>query len=165
MSLVDSLGQRLGERFDAVNHHLLAIQRSICNRHLAQGLPSLVPLPRQPRDDANSRVVLVQRRRQLLPRARKLLFQVVCFQGQRVPLVLERSQERGDRRQGRRTGAHDGGGLDRQQVLGDEGLACAGFRAMLVDVLLDQTLLVNDPFARVSMVVVPKLERSPTRLL
>lgn len=88
--------------------------------------------------------MLVERRSELLACARQLLLQVIRLESQVVPFRLEGRQQRGDGRQGRRAGANDAGRGDGQEVVGREGVAGVGLGAVLVDVGLDETLLVDN---------------------
>lgn len=88
--------------------------------------------------------MLVERRGKLLSRPCQLLAQIVCFQCEIIPFVLERSEERGDRGQGRGTRSRDARRLDGQQIIGRDSFA-VGFCAVLVDVLFYQPLLIDDP--------------------
>lgn len=128
-----------------VDSHLISIGAGAArDSNSAERVTRLVALLGQAGDDADGGVVLVQRRGQLFPRAGQLFAQVVRLEGEAVPLVLKGGQQRGYRRQRRRTRAGDARGADGEEVVGREGVAGAGLGAVLIDVLLDQSLLVND---------------------
>lgn len=71
-----------------------------------QGIARLVPLAHQPGNDTASRVVLVQRLRQLLPQRLHVLLLRVRIQHQRIPLVLEQRQHAGNTRGAGRAWRH-----------------------------------------------------------
>lgn len=85
--------------------------------------------------------MLVQGRRQLLPRPRQLFPRVVCLEHQGVPLVLKGLEQRRQRCEVWRARSDDAGGLDLEQVIGVELVVGPGFFPLLLDVLEDQSLL------------------------
>jgi hypothetical protein len=88
--------------------------------------------------------VLVKRCGKLLPSACELLLEVICLQSKRVPFVLEGGEESWDGCEGRRTRSDDTRRMDREEVIGGQGLSRIGLGAMFVDVLFDKTLLVDN---------------------
>ena len=144
VNLVHLFSQLLRQRLDAVNDHSVAISNAIRNRYLAKRVSGFIALAGQARNDTYGSVMLVQRCRQLFSRPRQLLLEVIRLESQCIPFVLERCQQRRYRRQRRRSRAHDARGLDGKQVVGQEGLAGAGLGAVLIDVLLYESLFVHD---------------------
>ncbi len=124
--------------------HRIAIGSSRTPRadcDLRQRVPRLVPLPLQPRNHPRRRVILVQRRAELLSCLRKLLLQLERLERYGVPLVLEGGQEGGDRGEGGRAWTDDARGLELDEVVGRQFFAVDWVRAVLGDVGLDQALL------------------------
>lgn len=85
--------------------------------------------------------MLVESISQLVACLRELLLELEGLQGKGVPFVLEGRQEGGDRGQGGWSGFHDAGGLDGKEVFEVELFAGDGVLAILLNVLLDQSLL------------------------
>lgn len=131
------LGQRL-----AVDLHGIAIAAA-ANGDVRERLSRLVPLTRQSCDYARRRIVLVQRRAQLLSCLCQLLFEGVCLEYNGVPLILEGAEKRRDRGEVRRPRADDLRRLELDQIL--DGQVFTGDRICVVfgDVRLDQALFEN----------------------
>lgn len=141
------LGHLLRKRLDRIDGHRIAIGRATRDSNPRKSVPRLVPLPRQPRNDANRSIVLVQSRRELLTGAGQLLLQVIRLERQRVPFVLEGREEGGDRCQ--RWGSWpDNVRLgEGEEVVGRQGFAGSGLGAILRDVLFDEALLEDGALA------------------
>ena len=144
LCLVHRSSKLLGQALHRVHSHGIAIRGTTRHRHLAQRVPRLIPLPRQPRNDPDSSIMLIQRGGELLARARQLLLEVVRLKRQSVPFVLECGEQRGDRGQRRGSRSHDARGLQGEEVLWGELVVGSGLGSVLFDVLLDEALLEDD---------------------
>lgn len=87
--------------------------------------------------------MLVESRRKLLPCLCELLPEVVGLERKRIPLVLECGEQRRDGCEGRRARSDDSRGVDGEEVVRGQRIAGAGLGAVLIDVLLDESLLVD----------------------
>jgi hypothetical protein len=149
LCLVDPGDQLFGQRL-AVDLHGVAVgAAAAADGDVGQRLACLVSLARHARNHARGGIVLVERRAELLSCLRQLLLERVCLEHNGVPLVLEGAEQRGDRREVRRTRGDDLRRLQLNQVLDGELFAGDGICVVLGDVCLDQALLEDVPaFAR-----------------
>lgn len=142
MLRADLSGKLLGQSFRRVDGHRIAVpRRSGCDGDLGERISRFVPLPAQAGDDPNGSIVLVQGRCELFARASELLLQIVAFEGQGVPFILESGEQCRDGRQRRRARSDDGSLRQGEEVVFGKGLAGARLGPILLDVLFDQALL------------------------
>jgi hypothetical protein len=97
--------------------------------------------------------MLVQCCGKLLPGARELLLEVICLESERVPFILEGREEGWDGCEGRRTRSNDTRRMDREEIIGGQGLSRIGLCGMFVDVLFDKALLVDNTCDRLAAVL------------
>lgn len=112
--------------------------RGSADGHIGQRFTRLVPLARQSRNHPCRRVVLIQRRAELLSRLRQLLLERVCFEHNGVPLVLENAEQRRDRREIRRPRRDDLWCLELDEILNREIFPRDRIRVVFCHVSLDQ---------------------------
>lgn len=90
MKLVDLSGEVIRQSLGAIYNHCVAVcSTTLRDGNLAQRVTRLVSLLAQARNNADGGIVLVERRRKLLARAGQLLSEIICFECERIPLVLE----------------------------------------------------------------------------
>lgn len=140
LCLVNLGGERLRQRL-AIDLHGIAAVAATADGHIRQSFAGLVPLARQSRNYASSRIVLVERCAQLLSCLRELLLKRVRLEHNGVPFVLEGAEKRGDRCEVRRARVDDLRRLKLDQVLDGEVLARNGIGVVFGNVRLDETLL------------------------
>lgn len=140
LRLVHLGGQLLGQALVVHLHRVSIGSASTADGNIRQRFPRLVSFTRQSRNHARRSVILVQRRAQLLPRLRKLLLQRKRLEHNRIPLVLERAEQRRDRGEVRRAGRHYTRRLELDEVFDREVLAGDGVGVVFGDVRFDEPL-------------------------
>ena len=96
-----------------------------------------------PGDDPAGGVVLVQGVAELLPRGLQLLPQGEAVQHHRVPLILQRLEDSGDRGGRGRLGLHQRRALDLNKLLLGQRLLVDRVHPVIREKLLNQTPLIN----------------------
>lgn len=140
LRLVHLGGQFLGQALVVHLHRVPIGSAATADGHVGQRLPRLVSFARQSRNNARRGVILVERSAQLLPRLRELLLQRKRLEHNRVPLVLERAEQRRDRGEVRRAGRHYARRLELDEVFDREVLARDGVGVVFGDVRFDEPL-------------------------
>lgn len=85
--------------------------------------------------------MLIERSAQLAPCLCQVLLQGVCFQSERIPFLLEYTEQRWDGGEGRRSGSNNALRLDIDQIVGGEFFAVDRVLAILSDIGLNEALL------------------------
>jgi hypothetical protein len=85
--------------------------------------------------------MLIEGSAQLAPCLCQILLQGVCFQSERIPLLLEDTEQRGDGGEGWRSGSNNALRLDIDQIVGGELFAIHRILAILGNVGLNKALL------------------------
>jgi hypothetical protein len=100
--------------------------------------------------------MLVERRAQLAPCLCQVLLESICFKGERIPLFLEYTEERGDGGEGRRARPDHALGLDIDQIVGGHLFAVDRIFAILGNVCLNEALLEDTACSDVRWVLCAK---------
>lgn len=87
--------------------------------------------------------MLIERSAQLAPRLCQVLLQGICFQSERIPLLLEYTEQRGDGGEGGRSGSNNALRLDIDQIVGGELFAIDRVLAIFGNIGLNEALLEN----------------------